>query len=81
MDEAIGKVIHFYDKISVAVVRLEKSLKVGDMIQLKGKNGEFEQVVVSMQIDHKNVETAKKGDEVAIKFDQKVREGDLVYKK
>lgn len=81
MDEAIGKVIHFYDKISVAVVRLEKSLKVGDMIQLKGKNGEFEQVVVSMQVDHKNVETAKKGDEVAIKLDQKAREGDLVCKK
>lgn len=80
MEEQIGKVIHFYDKISVAVVRLEKELAVEDMIQIKSKAGDFGQKVDSMQVNHSQVLSAKAGDEVAIKVGQKVKEGDAVYK-
>jgi putative protease len=81
MEEQVGKVIHFYDKISVAVVRLEAGLNVGDMIHVKGKAADFEQSVESMQVNHESVNSAKKEDEVAIKTGQKVKEGDVVYKK
>jgi len=41
---------------------------------------EFEQAVQSMQIDHKDIKEAKKGQEVGLKVDQKVKEGWEVYK-
>ena len=41
---------------------------------------EFEQKVESMQIEHEQVEKAKKGDEIAIKVDQPTKPGAKVYK-
>ena len=41
---------------------------------------DFESTVHSMQIEHKSVKEAKKGDGVGIKVPEKVREGDKVYK-
>ncbi len=72
----IGKVIHYFDKIGVAVVSLTQSLAVGDTVTI----GELTQVVSSMQLDHEPLEKAKKGDEVAIKVDQIVKEGMEVTK-
>lgn len=77
----IGTVIHFYDKISVAVVLLMDSLRVGDRIKfVRGGEDLFEEAVESMQIEHNQVDEAKSGDEAAIKINQKVREGAEVYK-
>lgn len=81
MEEQIGKIIHYYDKIGVAVVRLEGGLKAGDTVHVKGKVSDFEQTVESMQLDHKDVSSAKKGEEVAVKLSEKAKEGDIVYKK
>ena len=81
MEEQIGKIIHYYDKIGVAVVRLEGPLKVGDTVHVKGKAADFEQGVESMQVDRKDVDSGKKGEEVAVKLVEKAKEGDLVYKK
>lgn len=77
--DLVGKVIHYYDKVGVAVLKLEKELKIGDKIKLaKGENG-FEQTVESMQVEHKDTAEGKPGDEVAIKVDQKAKKGTLVY--
>ncbi len=81
MEEQVGKIIHFYDKISVAVVRLEAGLKAGDTIHVKGNVTDFEQAVESMQLDHQAVDSAGKGEEVAVKLGGKAREGDIVYRK
>ncbi len=81
MEEQIGKIIHYYDKIGVGVVRLEGSLKAGDTIHVKGKTSDFEQTVESMQLDHESAGSAKKGDEVAVKLNEKAKEGDVIYKK
>lgn len=78
--QAIGKIIHFYPKISVAVVELSKQLKVGDRIAVEGKANSFEQSVESMQVEHKNVEKAKAGDSIGLKVADHVKEGDTVYK-
>lgn len=79
-DTAVGKVTHYYDKIGVAVVELSASLSSGDKIKIAGHENEFTQEVSSMQIEHKVVAKAGKGDVVGMKVDQKVKEGDVVSK-
>ena len=77
----IGKVTHFFDQINVAVVELSSKLKVGDKIKIgKGENF-FEQEVKSMQLDHKPLKEAKKGQEIGMKVKEAVRSNDLVFKK
>lgn len=76
----IGKVTHFYDKICVAIIKLAAGVKVGDVLQFKGKKGDFTQAVASMQFDHKPIAKAAKGKEIGLKADQKVQEGDLVFR-
>jgi len=80
MEEEVGKITHYYDKIGVAIVELHGNLKRGDRISIKGKSTNFEQQVQSMQIEHINVDEANKGDTIGLKVDQPVREGDMVYK-
>lgn len=79
MDKPIGKVIHFYDKISVAVVKLSGKVKSGESVKFSGHDHDFSQVVSSMQKDHKMIEKAGKGEEIAIKTDQAVKKGDSVF--
>lgn len=79
-DSKVGTVVHFYDKISVAIIKLSKGLKQGDTIKFKRGEDEFEQKLASMEIEHKEIKSAKKGDEVGVKTDQAVRENTEVYK-
>jgi putative protease len=75
----IGQVTHYYNKISVAIISLSRAIKTGDAIQIQGKNTDFTQTVDSMQYDHKDLPRAKKGQEVGIKVDNPVHEGDQVF--
>ncbi|KKS43878.1 hypothetical protein A3B93_01585 [Candidatus Nomurabacteria bacterium RIFCSPHIGHO2_02_FULL_42_24] len=79
-EKQIGKVIHWYDKASVAVLSLTAPLAVGDNIKIVGGNREFEEAVSSMQVDHKPMKSVEKGEEVAVKLSQKAKEGSLIYK-
>ena len=78
MGKELGKVIHWYDKISVAVIKLDGPLKKGDRVVVKHGDEEFEDTITSIQIDHKDVDAAKKGDDAAVKLSQKAKEGSLV---
>jgi len=80
-DSSIGKVTHYYGKPSVAVVSLSKgtALKVGDKIKIKGHSEDFTQIVSSLQVDHKEVESVKAGDDFGMKVDQKVHEGAQLF--
>lgn len=75
----IGEVIHFYEKIQVAIIKLSASLKVGDAIKFKHAGSEFTQTVESMELEHKKIDSAKKGAEVGLKVDQPVKENTAVY--
>ena len=75
----IGKVAHWYDKIGVAVIKLNKVLKIGDQIKVKRGDQQFTETVTSMQLDHKPVNSGKKGDEVAVKVSKQAKEGAEVY--
>ena len=54
-------------------------LSVGDKIRFGDKDGALEQVVESMQIEHESIKSAKKGDVIGLKVDEKVSEGAEVY--
>lgn len=76
----VGKVTHYYDNIGVAIVEVLASLKVGDKIKFEGHGADFEQEVASLQIDHKSVDKASKGEVIGLKTDQAVKEGTAVEK-
>jgi putative protease len=75
----IGKVAHFFSKISVAVIDLSAPLSVGDKIHIIGPTTDFEQTIESMQIEHQNVKMAKAGQSIGLKVNEQVRERDTVY--
>lgn len=75
----IGKITHFYSHLGVGIIKLKSGLKVGDSIQIKGHTTDITQPVDSLQLDHKDVKSGKKGDEIGIKVSDKVRDGDEVY--
>jgi len=77
----VGRISHFFTKISVAVIELTSTLSVGDQIVIKGPTTDFEQTVNSMQIEHENVKMAKAGQSIGLKVNERVRENDTVYKK
>lgn len=79
MATKLGDVTHYYNEISVAVLKLKNSLKIGDKIEFRGHTTDFSQLVSEMQLNHKPITLAKKGQEVALKVDDYVREGDEVF--
>jgi putative protease len=79
----VGVVTHYFDKIGVAIVNVKGTIAVGDQIEIRDKTGEevkFNQEVSSMQVEHENINKAKKGQEIGLKVDQGVKEKDLIYK-
>lgn len=78
--ERIGQVVHFFDKILVAVLKVDKKLRQGDRLHFLGNHTDLELTVSSMQVDHQPVEEAPAGSEVAVKLEEPVRRGDAVYR-
>ena len=78
--QEIGKVFTFYPNIGVAAIKVIDKIRLGDKILIKGDKTNFEQKVESMQIEHKPVKEAKKGDDIGIKVIDKVRQNDMVYR-
>ena len=71
----VGTVTHYYGNIGVAIVELSGKLSVGDKIKFEDGKHEFEQTIESMQIEHKDISSAKKGDAIGLKINEKVNEG------
>ncbi len=81
MEQKIGRISHYFDKIGVGVIELtDGGLSVGDSIRVQGHATDFTQVVSAMQIEHQDVPTAEKGQSLGLKTDQPVKENDVVYK-
>lgn len=76
----IGKVTHFFDRISVAVLDLTDTIRAGDTIHFLGRSTDFKQEVTSLQIEHQAVSEAEPGHEVAMKVVQPVHPNDAVFK-
>lgn len=81
MEERIGSVIKFFDKTSVAAVKLDfGDLTVGDTVRIKGSSTDFTQHVETMEFDHQPVQKAIRGQFTGIKLSQPAKPFDLVYK-
>ena len=79
-EKEVGTITHYFGKISVGIIQLTDSLKIGDKIHIKGAHDDFEQVVDSMQIERDKITEGKAGDAVGIKVAQKVHPNDKVLK-
>ncbi|RJP29212.1 MAG: translation elongation factor-like protein [Candidatus Omnitrophota bacterium] len=76
----LGVVTHYFPKVRAAVIKLKGLLSVGDKIRIKGHTTDFTQVVNSIQIDHVVVNQAKKGAEIGLLVNSRVRQHDAVTK-
>ena len=79
-EKEIGKITHYYSKLSVGLIELTDTLKVGDTIHVKGHSEDFTQQVASMRIEYQDIQEAAAGQTVGVKVDQKVHANDKVYK-
>jgi len=81
LEERIGVVTHYYGHLSVAILRLESgTLRVGDMIHIRGHTTDFSQRVESLEVDHAPATEVGPNDDFGLKVDGHVREHDVVYK-
>lgn len=80
MNKPIGKVVHFYDKLGVAIIDLDKGgLKVGEEVKFKRGDEEYSQKIESLQVEHESVDKVKKGDSFGMKVDKPTKPGTEVY--
>ncbi len=76
----IGVVTHYFPHVRAAVIKLKAPLTIGDTIKVKGHTTDFTQTIVSMQIDRVPITKAKKGDEIGLLVQSRVRQHDMVCK-
>lgn len=79
-EQTIGKVTHYFGHLGVAAVALTADLKVGDRVRIVGHTTDETVTVDRMQIEHKDVQIARPGDDVALHLGVKVREHDEIRK-
>ena len=78
--EFLGKIIHYFDKIQVGVLRMSSGhIKIGDEILVTSdKTGLIRMKVERLEVNNKPVKQAKKGDEVGIKIPN-AKKNDKIY--
>ncbi len=77
----IGQVVNFYNKVSVAELRVWDDLKIGDKIMIQGETtGSVTHIIESMQVDGADVNHVSKNSNVGVLMPSKVRKNDFVYK-
>lgn len=79
-ENVLGVITHYFPHVQAAVIKLKGALNVGESIKVKGHTTDFTQAVTSMQIDRVAITSAKKGDEIGLLVNSRVRQHDLVYK-
>lgn len=79
--EFIGKILHYYPKINVGLLKINTGkLKIGDEIIILGKTtGVVRSAVHSMEIEHKKITDAGKGQVIGIILPF-CRKGDELYR-
>ena len=79
--DRIGVVTHYYSHMSVATLRLESgTLRVGDVIHIRGHTTDFSQRVESLEVNHAPATEVGPNDDFGLKVIQHAREHDVVYK-
>lgn len=76
----IGTVTAVLNKIQVVIIKLSTTLKTGEVLLFETDGQMFEERADSIQIDRKNVKTAKKNAEIGMKISRLPRNGSKVYR-
>ena len=80
METMIGRVSHYYPRVSVAAIVLSDHLARGDHIHIHGPHDDIHQTVTSMEYEHNPIMEADPGQDIGIRVSERVHEGDLVFK-
>jgi hypothetical protein len=79
--ERVGVVTHYYSHLSVAIIRLESgTLRVGDVIHVRGHTTDFSQKIESLEVNHALVTEVRPNEEFGLKVVEHAREHDVVFK-
>ncbi|MDD5506114.1 MAG: hypothetical protein PHR73_05110 [Candidatus Omnitrophica bacterium] len=76
----IGLITHYFPHVQAAVIKLKGPLAMGDTVKIKGHTTDLTQIITSIQIDRVDITNAKKGDEIGLQVNSRVRQNDKVYK-
>jgi hypothetical protein len=80
-EERIGVVTHYFSHPAVAIIQLESgTLRIGDMIHIRGHTTDFTQKVESLEIKHAPATEVGPKDDFGLKVVEHVREHDVVFK-
>ena len=81
-EQRIGVVTHYYSHLSVVALQLEAgtTLRVGDVIHIRGHTTDFTQKVESLEVDHAPVTEVGPSDDFGLKVPEHAREHDTVYR-
>jgi hypothetical protein len=81
-EQRIGVVTHYYSHLSVAAMQLEPgtTLRVGDIIHIRGHTTDFTQKVESLEVNHAPVTEVGPNDDFGLKVIEHAREHDIVCK-
>jgi|GraSoiStandDraft_30_1057271.scaffolds.fasta_scaffold585656_2 putative protease len=81
-EERIGVVTHYYSHLSVVGMQLEPgaTLRVGDVIHIRGHTTDFTQKVDSLEVNHASVIEVGRNDDFGLKVIEHAREQDVVFK-
>jgi hypothetical protein len=81
-EQRIGIVTHYYGHLSVVAMRLEPgaTLRVDDVIHIRGHTTDFTQKVESLELNHAPVTEVGPNDDFGLKVAEHVREHDVVFK-
>jgi len=75
----VGEVTHYFDRINVAAILLSDTLRKGDHVHFLGHGSDFSQEITSLQLEHASIETAQKGQEIAVKVVKPVKQHTSVF--
>ncbi len=76
----VGIVTHYFPRVKAAAIKLKAPLKLADTVKIKGHTTDFIQVVKSLQINRQPISMAKRGQEIGLLVNSRVRRKDIVYK-
>ena len=81
-EQRIGVVTHYYSHLSVVAMQLEPgtTLRVGDVIHIRGHTTGFTQKVESLEVNDAPVTEVGPNDDFGLKVVEHAREHDIVYK-
>jgi len=79
-ENVVGVITHYFPKVRAAVIKVKSPIAIGDTLKIKGHTTDFTQTISSMQIDRVAITVAKKGDEIGLLVNSRVRKQDVVIK-